>query len=137
MKRWMRAKHVAWRKVGEDTILIHLRRKKMFGLNETGGFLWHLLDGSRSSADLRELTGTKNSEPHLEDTIQSFLRQLEGLDLVEVADEVLGPSPLPPRPKAGSGAPEILWQEELLKTAQSGCLFLPSQGGVCNAAPST
>ncbi len=58
-----RAAHVAWRRVGDETVIIHLRNKRIYVLNSSGGFFWHGLDGARGPDEFLEGLGRKASLP--------------------------------------------------------------------------
>ena len=65
---------VAWRRIDRETVVIHLTRHRMFGLNETGGRLWEAL---AEPVGLEELTGAADPDP----AVTAFLADLatEGL----------------------------------------------------------
>lgn len=132
-----RATHVAWRRVGDETVLIHLKTKKIYVLNPSGGFFWHSLDGGRGSRDL--LDGLTLSDPLPGDAstrLDAFFEQLEIADLVEAAK---ASDPPPPRtdngyPLPGFIPPEMVWQEQLRNFGQS-CARDPGEMPTCDAAP--
>ena len=138
-----RAAHIAWRRVGDETVLIHLKTKKIYVLNPSGGFFWHSLDGERASREF--LDGLSLEEPLPGDAAQQldvFFDQLESADLVE-ADASSDTFPKGPTgPKGGNGyplpgfvPPEMVWQDQLRNFGQS-CANLPAESDPCNAAPS-
>lgn len=131
-----RASHVAWRRVGDETVLIHLKTKKIYVLNPSGGFFWHSLDGARESREF--LDGLSLEEPLPGDAVQQldgFLDQLKDTDLVESTDESSNGSkdrngyPLP-----SFAAPEMVWEEQLRNFGQS-CARDPGEMPTCDAAP--
>ncbi len=131
-----RAAHVAWRRVGDETVLIHLKTKKIYVLNPSGGFFWHSLDGARESREF--LDGLSLEEPLPGDAVQQldgFLDQLKDTDLAESTDGSSDGSkdgdgyPLP-----SFAAPEMVWEEQLRNFGQS-CARDPGEMPTCDAAP--
>ncbi len=61
-----RAAHVAWRRVGDETVLIHLKTKRIYVLNPSGGFFWHHLDGARATGEI--LDGLTEPPPRTRET---------------------------------------------------------------------
>jgi hypothetical protein len=136
-----RANHVAWRRVGEETVLVHLKDKKIYVLNSSGGFFWHRLDGERGAS---ELVATLDIEEPIPDDasshLESFLADLEAADLVATddgANESRSRTDVAPNyPLPGFVPPELVWQEEIRNFGAS-CAFLPAGGPPCDSAPST
>ena len=131
-----RASHVAWRRVGDETVLIHLKTKKIYVLNPSGGFFWHSLDGAQESRQF--LDGLGLEEPLPGDAVQQldgFLDQLKDTDLVESTDGSSNGSqdgheyPLP-----SFVPPEMVWEEQLRNFGQS-CARDPGEMPTCDAAP--
>jgi hypothetical protein len=134
-----RAAHVAWRRVGEETVLIHLRDKKIYVLNPSGGFFWHGLDGSRETKQF--LSSLSSSDRLAEDTperIEAFFRDLQKADLVEIESGARTPAPdaLPDFPLPAFVPPELVWQQELRNFGAS-CAFVAGSSDPCNAVPTT
>ncbi len=120
-----RAAHVAWRRVGDETVLIHLRNKKIFVLNPSGGFFWHGLDGARGTEDFLGSLTLDDPLPHgASGRIDAFLENLKEADLVDAEgapdDE---PSSLPEFPLRTFLPPELIWQQEVRNFGQS-CAFM-------------
>lgn len=49
-----RSEVTEWRKVGQDTLVLHLTLKQYHILNHVAGRIWSLCDGTRSSRDIAE-----------------------------------------------------------------------------------
>lgn len=133
-----RAAHVAWRRVGEETVLIHLRNKKIYVLNPSGGFFWHGLDGSRGTSDFLESLSPGDALPEsAPEKVDLFLRGLEEADLVE-SDEAPAArkGALPEFPLPAFVPPELVWQQELRNFGQS-CAFVSGESEPCTAVPTT
>jgi hypothetical protein len=134
-----RAAHVAWRRVGEETVLIHLRDKKIYVLNPSGGFFWHGLDGSRETGEfLGSLSSNDRLPEGATDRIEEFFRDLQAADLVEIESGSIAPnaSALPEFPLAAFVPPELIWQQELRNFGAS-CAFVAGSSDPCNAVPTT
>ncbi len=133
-----RAAHVAWRRVGEETVLIHLRNKKIYVLNPSGGFFWHGLDGSRGTEEF--LHGVSRGDALAENApekVEAFLRDLKDADLVETGDALSEQrGTLPEFPLPAFVPPELVWQQELRNFGQS-CAFISGANETCNAVPTT
>jgi hypothetical protein len=133
-----RAAHVAWRRVGDETVLIHLRNKKIYVLNPSGGFFWHGLDGARGTEEfLQNLTFQDPLPDGASGRIEAFLQDLREADLVEgegIREET--PSSLPEFPLPTFAPPELVWQQELRNFGQS-CAFISGASAACDAVPTT
>jgi len=133
-----RAAHVAWRRVGEETVLIHLRNKKIFVLNPSGGFFWHGLDGARGTEEfLKSLTLDDPLPDGASGRLEAFLEDLREADLVAAEgspDEET--RSLPEYPLQAFVPPELVWQQELRNFGQS-CAFIAGSGPTCDAVPTT
>jgi hypothetical protein len=49
----------AWQVVGGEAVLLDLHGRRLAGLNATGSFLFPLLDGTRSAAELAEVVARR------------------------------------------------------------------------------
>jgi hypothetical protein len=133
-----RAAHVAWRRVGDETVLIHLRNKKVYVLNPSGGFFWHWLDGARGREEFLASLSPGDSIPeNASARIDAFLRDLLEADLVESEGTASQkPESLPQFPLPEFVPPELVWQQELRNFGQS-CAFQSGASDACNAVPTT
>jgi hypothetical protein len=133
-----RAAHVAWRKVGDETVLIHLKNKQIYVLNESGGFFWHSLDGERGMPQILSNLGLTDDT----DCLATFEKRLEEAGLVDRGGEETGPRPLPSPSRAPEYPfpefvpPELVWQQELRNFGQS-CAFVSGQSPACTTVPTT
>ena len=132
-----RAAHVAWRRVGDETVLIHLKTKEVFVLNPSAGFFWHSLDGARGSREI--LDGLSLEQPLPGDAgeqLDGFFQKLERADLVEAATAAADPAAKPGNgyPLPSFATPELVWQEQLRNFGQS-CARDPGEMPTCDAAP--
>lgn len=138
--RLRRAGHVAWRRVGDETVLIHLQKKRIYVLNSSGGFFWHQLDGSRdASALLAGLALEASERSDAAERMASFLDLLREADLVEPPEgeqEAADASEAPEYPFDRFVPPELVWQEELRNFGAS-CAFVGGSSGACDQVPTT
>ena len=112
--RYQRIKNVAWRRVGEETVIVNLGRRRMLAVNEAGGSVWEALARGASV---------------LPGEAASFLEDLEAEGVVERLAEEDGTAV----PVSPGGAPAVVWREELHHFG--GCSFLPGQGDLCDQNP--
>ena len=130
-----RAAHVAWRRVGDETVLIHLRNKRIYVLNSSGGFFWHGLDGARGTKEF--LQGLEAPPEDASTRIDSFLKKLRDSDLVEAEGPQEEPlAALPAFPLSAFVPPELVWEQELRNFGLS-CAFVSGSSGACDAVPTT
>jgi hypothetical protein len=132
-----RAAHVAWRRVGDETVLIHLRDKKIYVLNPSGGYFWHNLEGARGADDiLGRLSLAQTLPENARSNLEAFLDALSSADLLrrESVPEGSDPPPAPDYPFPGFVPPQVVWQEELRNFGVS-CVFISGQSGACDLTP--
>lgn len=133
-----RAAHVAWRRVGDETVLIHLRNKRIYVLNPSGGFFWHALDGARGAEDfLGSLSFVEPLPDGASGRVNSFFQDLREADLVDPEgqpDE--STSSLPEFPLPTFVPPELVWEQELRNFGQS-CAFVSGSSPACDTIPTT
>ena len=140
--RLRRAGHVAWRRVGDETVLIHLQKKRIYVLNPSGGFFWHQLDGSRDeSALLGALALESSDQGDAAHRVESFFERLREADRVETPadEESAAPTPegpIPDYPFDHFVPPELVWQEEIRNFGAS-CAFVSGASGACDQIPTT
>lgn len=144
--RLRRAAHVAWRRVGDETVLIHLQRKRIYVLNPSGGFFWHRLDGTRDGSKLVAELALDEAPP--EDAgraLEEFLELLRSADLVEPpeidesdeSDETpVTSSNTPEYPFGSFVPPELVWQEDIRNFGQS-CAFMSGASPACDTIPTS
>jgi hypothetical protein len=115
--RYQRVKDVAWRRMGEETVIVNLARRRMLAVNEAGGAVWDALAEGASV---------------LPGEAAPFLADLEAEGIVERlgVDEAGAAVAVPP-----GWAPTVVWREELNHFGGA-CALLPAQGGPCSQNPS-
>lgn len=129
---YIRAPHAAWRRIGDETVVLDQKQHRLVALNAVGGELWHRLDVPRRVDDL--------VSPRVSPDVRSFLEELVQLGLLErtangdatprAANDDSADPAFPQDP------PAVLWQEPIQNAAQtSACAFVPGQNAICNAVP--
>ena len=113
---YQRVKNVAWRRIGDETVIVNLGRRRMLAVNEAGGAVWDAL--AKGPAELPGDAGP-------------FLADLEVEGIVERVPSDAGAAGVL---TAAGCAPAVLWREELNHFG-IGCGFLPAQGGLCQGNP--
>ena len=134
---YVRAEHLAWRKVGDETVVLDLRHKQMYALNPTASFFWHALDGTLSSIDLLRLSGADEVQG-MKSGLDRFFEELLDLGLVKNGPRSdVRKSGVIPDPPEEISLPEIVWREEMRVAVGISCSFFPGQAGLCDQAPSS
>ncbi len=110
---YQRVKNAAWRRIGAETLVVNLGRRRMMALNEAGGAVWEALAAGPVAAG--------EAAP--------FLADLEAEGVVERLAEGEAIAPV-----AVAGAPAVLWREELHRFGTD-CGFMPDQSEICNQGP--
>ena len=128
--RFRRAAHVAWRKIGAETVVLDLKEKRAYGLNEPGGILWQAL-AERSEGD-HPADAFMPSEPQA----AAFLGELASLGLVEALPNGTSVSATP-LPAGFQGSPEVTWSDEIRAFGGSICAKIPGQSTSCDTFPKT
>ncbi len=122
---------VAWRKVGDEMIVIHLARHRIFGLDGAAGRIWDALSEPQDLEILEEIAREGAPEgTDVIDAVHLFVSDLADEDLVEVAGQ------LPEASKDDNvvAFPRIEWREELQQFAGQ-CHLVPGQSHQCNQHP--
>jgi len=126
--QYRRAKNVAWRRIGGQTVVLNLDRQRMLALNESGAAAWDALD-SGGEGPAAEAAGPPEGEGLVE-----FLADLLAEGVVERAEGV----PMELVASAAGGAtgvrPAVVWREELHRFGGS-CAMFPGQSEFCNSRP--
>ena len=107
---YRRTRHLAWRKILEETVVIDLKSRQALAVNDSGAWILDALDRPRTSAALAR--GLSAAAATGSDDVERFLEQLVRGGLAEPSSDVSDATELPPPPVPGE-APRILWQEPL------------------------
>ena len=78
--RYRRAAHTAWRTIADETVVLDLQGKRMFGLDPAAAFVWQTLEAMEDTASMLRALG---SPAFGADEIEAFLGELADLGLVE------------------------------------------------------
>jgi hypothetical protein len=101
---------VAQRRVGEETVVLDLRRGRVYGLNPSGGEVLELLRGGSSVSELRAWAAAAGDG---ESTLEPFLATLVEHGLaVPAADSGEPVAAAAPRGVTPWIAPRLLWHED-------------------------
>jgi hypothetical protein len=109
--RYQRVKNVAWRRIGQEMVVVNLGRRRMVALNEAGAEIWEKLAAGTAVAP----------------GDGAFLADLETEGVVE---QVSGDESGAADPGSARGTPLVVWREAL--NHFGGCAFLPAEGDLCN-----
>lgn len=126
-----RTQGLAWRKVGDEMVVIHLARHRIFGLNGTGGRIWDALQEAQDIENLNAIAaGDDDKAVEVIDAVHRFVADLAEEGLVDVEGE------LPKAEDQGNVVdfPRIEWREELQQFAGM-CQLVPGQHPACNQNP--
>ena len=132
-----RARHVAWRRIGDETVLIHLKTKRIYVLNPSGGFFWHSLDGARGTDEILDCMAVAELPTSAVNELDGFWEKLADAELVEKSEPSDSPADGNDRayPLSSFVPPELVWQDQLRNFGQS-CANHGGEGPICDAAPS-
>lgn len=84
-------KSTMFRKEKEGGLVFNHKRKEIVRLNNTGYFLWEMLDGSNTVADVVKALAarTNTDESIVAQDVDKYLVSLEGMKLIEQTDDEL------------------------------------------------
>ncbi len=133
--KYRRARQTAWRTIADETVLLDLEHKRMYGLNPAAAAVWLALD---------DAGGGGGDQAFGEPGVAAFLDELLALGLAEerrltAADDpepaAEPPAAAPPDPGPDTlEPPAILWREDVEQIAGT-CAFFPSQNPLCDQVP--
>ncbi|MEN8164519.1 MAG: PqqD family protein [Acidobacteriota bacterium] len=126
-----RIQGVAWRKVGDEMVVIHLARHRIFGLDCAAGLIWESLSEPQDMETLEAIASEGAPKgADVVDAVHLFVADLAEEGLVEVAGQ------LPEACKSDNlvSFPRIEWREELQQFAGQ-CHLVPGQSWQCNQHP--
>jgi len=126
-----RIQGVAWRKVGDEMVVIHLARHRIFGLHGTAGRIWEALSEPQDIETLEKIAfeGAPKGADVI-DAVHRFVADLADEGLVDVAGQLPGAE----RDENIVDFPRIEWREELQQFAGM-CQHVPGQHPSCNQNP--
>lgn len=128
-----RTQGVAWRKVGDEMVVIHLSRHRIFGLHGAAGRIWEALSEPQEIETLRAIAAEDAArESNVIDAVDRFVADMAGEGLIEVAGEL--PEIEESENVVEFTPPRIEWREELQQFAGL-CHLVPGQSHQCNQHP--
>lgn len=115
MLKYTRGRGLAWRRIGDEAVIVDLRSNRAVGISAPGAAVWHALDQQRSLAELVDAAGLP---PERSADVQRFLTSLVELGLVatEGEDRVIAAFSGPEVEQA-TARTTVLWCEQLEKFA--------------------
>jgi hypothetical protein len=128
-----RAAHTAWRQLGEETVVVNLRDRRIVGLAPVGGWIWSLLDGRTLEELEAELGALPGADEGAAAALGGFLAELEALGLVDRNTLAAGPCRPTQQPERYA-VPQVRWSEPLEQAAAS-CGFISGQTPLCTQVP--
>lgn len=108
-ERVRRVPHVAQRRVGDEVVVLDLRRSRVYGFNPAAGALLERLRDGASTAELRASARESGLE---ESAFVAFLADVLESELLKGEPAPAGEAGASPAPIPIGGAPRLLWQED-------------------------
>lgn len=126
-----RTQGLAWRKVGDEMVVIHLARHRIFGLNGRGGRIWEALQEAQDIENLNAIAAEDEDKGvEVIDAVSRFVSDLAEEDLVDFDGDL-------PKVEDQDNVvdfPRIEWREDLQQFAGM-CQLVPGQHPSCNQNP--
>ena len=114
---YRRAPQLAYRRLGDETVVLDPRGRSIIGLNDAGGAVLDALAEPRSVATL--LGSGPNAEVRLLATgLAEFLEQLVAIGLAERSDAIEAPEVIASPEPGWVEAPAVLWREPMVEAVQ-------------------
>jgi len=111
---YRRVRHLALRRVADETVVMDLRRRVIFGVNDAAAWLLSNLDHPRTTDRLARRLQIVGADPRTAlAQLEGFLAELVAHGLLEASPDPTGDEPEPPPPLVSSAAPAVLWREQL------------------------
>jgi hypothetical protein len=138
--QYRRAKNVAWRRIGGQTVVLNLDRQRMLALNESGAAAWDALDsggeGPSAEAAAAGAAAAGAAGPAEGEGLVEFLADLLEEGVVERAEGVPMELVAAAAGRATGAPPAVVWREELHRFGGS-CAMLPGESEFCNSRPTS
>lgn len=135
--KYRRARQTAWRTIADETVVLDLEGKRMYGLNPAAGVVWQALDEAEDSGVLLRLIAGDRPPTFGEPEIAAFINELVALGLAEEQQRTAGAGtvelPIIELPEE-LDPPAIAWCEDVEQIAGT-CAFFPSTSPICNQVP--
>ncbi len=116
--RVRRSQKVAWRRLGDEMIVVNLARSEVVALNDSGGLVWESLcdspgTDSHAASDLSDTPSEGCGNP-----VASFVEELIHLGLVETCDAEGGMMVASRLERMAGDQPRVLWKEPMQSVVQ-------------------
>ncbi len=137
---YRRSRQTAWRTIADETVLLDLEKKQMYGLNPAAAFVWQTLEAMEDVDGVLQALSRYGATPAIgRAELEAFVEELLDLGLMEEAapaepPAAAGDPPADLEAPADAEPPRILWHEEVEQIAGT-CAFLPAMNPLCTQAP--
>jgi hypothetical protein len=115
--------HVAWRQLGKEFVILDLKARRVFGINEAGARVWVALDASHASEDTSHECALGATPAEVPAPVQAFIADLAQHGLLEPIEESRPHTGAPAPSLAGLEAPRITWSEPIATAVQQSFPF--------------
>ena len=130
----LRAAHTAWRRLGDEVVVINLDVSMIYGLDDRGGRLWESIgDGCDVASLAAVLVGEAENGDGL-GAVTRFLAELAAAGLVSGGPTLSGPGRTPKAANSSNVSPRILWREKVQRFGGN-CGLRAGQSSTCTARP--
>jgi hypothetical protein len=130
-----RAAHTAWRRLGDEVVVIDLGTSMVYGLDDRGGRVWESIGEGCGMASLAEALAEEAARGDALHAVARFLAELADAGLLAARPSGAA---FDGETRAGTStdprAPRILWREKVQRFGGT-CGLRPSQGTPCNGKP--
>ncbi len=128
-----RTQGLAWRKIGDEMVVINLAGHRIFGLDSLGGRIWEALEEPQEITDLAAIAVADAPEGlNVSEAVRRYIADLAHEGLVQIAGERL--EPIDEDNVIEFPLPKIEWREGLQRFAGA-CAFHPGQALLCDQQP--
>lgn len=117
---------LAWRIIDDEAVIIHSETSDYFSLNQSGTWLWTLMDVPRTPEHLTEALSARYARPAGETRadVEAYLEQLTRAGLVRQAAEPVAP---PVTAAGGAGPRDAYEPPQLVKFGNLETLILSGE----------
>lgn len=129
-----RSAHTAWRRLGDEVVVIDLDASMVYGLDDRGGRVWESIgDGCDVASLAAVLVGECKNGDGL-GAVARFLAELAEAGLVSFEMALVKDGARPAAPASAQASPRILWRERVQRFGGT-CGLRPAQGTPCGGKP--
>ena len=129
-----RSAHTAWRRLGDEVVVIDLDTSMVYGLDDRGGRVWESIGEGCDVASLAAVLVGEAANGDGLGAVERFLAELAEAGLVSGEIGPTGIVGTPAAPGAAGASPRILWRERVQRFGGT-CGLRPAQGTPCGGKP--